>query len=145
MKQFLYTIGLTAIIISIIIMGAKGLDPIKEESAEVKPEVKAEDIAKPKEKNWVAAWTASLQAPFEDGVSSEGFQDQTLRFIVKPHTDGKEIRIRLSNIFGSQSLQLDDVHVAISKDGAENVSGTEKQVTFDGDKKSDHTKGQTIL
>lgn len=83
--------------------------------------------------DWVAGWSASLQAPFEDGVSSEGFEDQTLRFIVKPHIDGDEIRVRLSNVFGSSPLEIDEVHVAISKEGAENEPGTEKQLTFEGD------------
>lgn len=95
--------------------------------------------------DWVAGWTASLQAPFKDGVSSEGFEDQTLRFIVKPHIDGDKIRVRLSNVFGSTPLEIDEVHVAISKEGAENEYGTEKQLTFEGEESVTIPEGERFF
>lgn len=141
MKNLLYTIGMSAMIILIIIMGSKGLDPIHKDESKAK----ASKAGKYEKGDWIAAWTASLQSPFDDGISSEGFEDQTLRFLINPHTDGKKVRIRLSNIFGTKPLTLDEVHVAISKKDAETVSGTDKRVTFEGDKKVTIPKGKRIF
>ncbi|WP_408007511.1 SGNH/GDSL hydrolase family protein [Pseudalkalibacillus sp. A8] len=87
------------------------------------------------EGNWVGAWSASMQAPFEDGVSQRGFENQTIRFIIHPHTDGEKMRIRLSNTFGSEPLTIDKINVAVSKKGAEIIPGTNRKVTFGGDQK----------
>ncbi|WP_221566667.1 SGNH/GDSL hydrolase family protein [Alkalihalobacillus sp. TS-13] len=85
--------------------------------------------------NWIGAWTASMQQPGEDGVSKQGFEDQTIRMIIKPNMDGKKLRIRMANTFNSDSLTIEEVHVARVKTGAETVSGSDKQVTFEGDQK----------
>ncbi|MEN1967739.1 SGNH/GDSL hydrolase family protein [Lentibacillus sp. N15] len=129
MKRLLYIVIFATILLTII--NTTGWNPINEEE----PKIKSTNIEKPKKDDWIAAWTASLQTPLKDGVSSEGFQNQTLRFILKPHIDGKKMRIRLSNMFGSNALTIDQVHVAVSKNGAENVSETDKQLTFGGDEK----------
>ncbi|MEN1967742.1 SGNH/GDSL hydrolase family protein [Lentibacillus sp. N15] len=97
------------------------------------------------QKDWISAWTASLQTPSDDGISSEGFKNQTLRFIVKPHIDGKKMRIRLSNIFGSNSLTINQVNVAIMKNGAENIPSSGKQLTFKGDGKVTIPKGGRVF
>lgn len=131
MKRFVYIVILVIIIISISMYGVREWIAINKD----KPDNIKSGIEKSGEGNWIGAWTASMQAPFEDGVSSEGFEDQTLRFIIQPHIDGKAMRIRLSNVFGSESLTIDEVYAAVSKDGAETVSGTKKQITFEGDKK----------
>ena len=55
---------------------------------------------------WVGSWTASMQAPAKDGNSHEGFKDQTIRLILRPHMDGEKMRIRLSNEFGSLPLSM---------------------------------------
>src|SRR5699024_10137517 len=44
------------------------------------------------------------------------------------------LKIRLSNTFGSIPLTFADVHVAIAEDGATTVPGTDKQVTFGGER-----------
>lgn len=84
---------------------------------------------------WVGAWTASMQAPFEGGFSRQGFEDQTIRMIIRPHIDGRRMRIRISNTFGTEPLSIEEVHVALSKDGPEIIPETDKQLTFGGDSK----------
>ncbi len=108
------------------------------------------DIGSPNDKgqgegNWVGAWTASMQAPFEDGVSQKGFENQTIRFIIHPHTDGKKMRIRLSNTFGSEPLTIDKVNVAVSKKGAGIVPDTNRTVTFGGDQKVSVPSGEKVF
>lgn len=86
------------------------------------------------EGNWIGSWAASPQAPSDKGISHDGIEHQTARFIVHPHLDGSKLRIRLSNTFGSDPLTLDEVHVAVAKKGANIDRGTDHQVTFRGDK-----------
>ncbi|WP_188456471.1 SGNH/GDSL hydrolase family protein [Virgibacillus oceani] len=83
--------------------------------------------------NWTGAWNASMQAPYEDGISQKGFENRTVRQIIHPHLDGKKMRIRLSNTFGKDPLSIEEIHVAVSKSGSEIVPGTDQQVTFGGD------------
>lgn len=141
MKRFIYIVISVIIIISISMYGVREWIAINKE----KPGVTESDIVKSGDEKWVGAWTASMQAPFEDGVSAEGFKDQTLRFIIQPHIDGQAMRIRLSNVFGSEPLTIDQVHVAVSKDGAETVEGTNKQLTFEADKKVTIPSGEKVF
>ncbi|MUK90089.1 SGNH/GDSL hydrolase family protein [Ornithinibacillus sp. L9] len=94
--------------------------------------------------NWVGAWSTSMQAPFNEGVSDEGFENQTVRQIMYPHADGQKIRIRLSNVFGSESLTINEVYVAVAEKGAENVPGTEQQITFSRNKSVTIPPGEII-
>lgn len=94
--------------------------------------------------NWVGAWTASMQAPFKEGISDEGFEDQTLRFVVRPHAEGDKIRLRFSNLFGEKPLRIEEVRAAVSTKGPAIVSGTDQQVTFGGEKQVKVPAGERI-
>ncbi|PAV27941.1 hypothetical protein CIL05_18890 [Virgibacillus profundi] len=136
MKRFIYIVVPLLIIIFISMYGFREWIATQKE----KP-----DGIESGTENWVGAWAASLQAPYEDGLSSEGFEDQTLRFIIQPHIDGKRMRIRLSNVFGTDPLTVDEVHVAVSDNGAETVPGTEKQITFENAKKVTIPPGEKVF
>lgn len=81
---------------------------------------------------WMGTWSASPQPPYPEGVSSTGFRNQTIRQIIHPHMDGSNLRIHLSNIFGSDPLQVEEVYVAYSAGGAKVIPETNRQVTFHG-------------
>ncbi|WP_165998900.1 SGNH/GDSL hydrolase family protein [Bacillus sp. Cs-700] len=83
-----------------------------------------------KKSEWVGSWTASMQAPAKDGNSHEGFKDQTIRLILRPHMEGDKMRIRLSNEFGSLPLSIKEVRVATSRDGANIEKETDQLITF---------------
>ncbi|WP_394173362.1 SGNH/GDSL hydrolase family protein [Guptibacillus hwajinpoensis] len=87
-----------------------------------------------KKSEWLGTWTASMQAPAKDGNSHEGFKDQTIRLILRPHSDGDKMRIRLSNEFGSLPLSMKEVRVAVSKEGASVDGETDQVITFNGEK-----------
>ena len=139
MKQFIYIV-ITMFVVLFSIYGVREWIAINKE----KPGVTELSLKNANNKNWIAAWTASLQAPYEDGISLEGFQDQTLRFIIQPHIDGTKMRVRLSNLFGSEPLKMDGVHVAMSENSAENIPGTQKQLTFEGKRKVTIPKGERV-
>ena len=84
---------------------------------------------------WVGTWESAQVQPSASGLSATGFTDQTVRDIIHTSAGGQEIRIRLSNAFGTAPLVIDDVHVALRKQGAATVPGTTRQVTFGGSRK----------
>jgi lysophospholipase L1-like esterase len=77
---------------------------------------------------WVAAWQASPQAL----PPAQPLAGRTLRMIVRPQVTGSQVRVRLSNRFGSTPLPLGPVSVGRAAAGAALVPGTVTPVTFDG-------------
>ncbi|HEX4108047.1 MAG TPA: GDSL-type esterase/lipase family protein [Solirubrobacteraceae bacterium] len=78
--------------------------------------------------HWVVSWGASPS----DASQTQTLDDQTLRMIVAPHFGGSEVRVRLSNEFGSAPVTLGSVYVGLSSGGAGVQDGTNQQVTFAG-------------
>ena len=84
--------------------------------------------------HWVGSWESAEVEPGTSGLSATGFTDQTVRNIIHTSAGGSEIRIRLSNVFGTAPLVVSDVHVALRQSGAATVPGTTRQVLFHGRK-----------
>ncbi|SEW31599.1 SGNH/GDSL hydrolase family protein [Natrinema salifodinae] len=84
---------------------------------------------------FLGAWTASPQAPLSDGISATGFEDQTLRQMVRPSVGGRGVRLKLTNAFGDESITFDRASVGrrVSGSGASVEPGTLRQVTFGDD------------
>jgi lysophospholipase L1-like esterase len=96
---------------------------------------------------WVGAWVASVHGPYPSGnavaqpdlrfaLSGREANDQTFRLIVKPDVWGRSMRIRLSNVFGSQPVSFDDVYVGIHQSAGAIVPGTNRPVRFSGGKQT---------
>jgi hypothetical protein len=87
------------------------------------------------EAHWVGSWAASQQL-VEPGnaLSVDELHDATLRQIVHLSIGGREIRLRLSNRFGTTPLHLTAAHVArsVSPSSDKIVPGTDEPVTFSG-------------
>lgn len=89
---------------------------------------------------WVATWGAAMTAT-NPGVASD-FTGKTLREIVHTSVAGQQVRVWLSNRFGSEPLHIGAAHVGLSasasvgvnKDGTPNESGiqsgSDRTLTF---------------
>jgi lysophospholipase L1-like esterase len=78
---------------------------------------------------WTTAWAV---APEQGGTSTD-FEKVTLRQAIRPSMSGSSARIRISNLFGTQSLKISDAHFAQSQGtGPSIVAGTDVPVTFSG-------------
>jgi lysophospholipase L1-like esterase len=78
---------------------------------------------------WVTGWHAAMQAGSPPrGVGGAA----TLRMIVRPQVTGAQVRLRLSNVYGTAPLTVAAVTVARSGGGAALVRGTAHPVTFGG-------------
>jgi len=84
----------------------------------------AQDLTLP----WTGTWAVS---PMRDN-SGMRFDKQTLRQIVHTSLGGHRARIQISNLFGSEPLTIEDVHIALRTTGSSIVPGTDRTVQFGG-------------
>ena len=85
--------------------------------------------------HWVGSWAASQQVPETANLlDSELMRDATLRQVVHLSVGGTQLRVRVSNAFGTQPLHLTAVHVArsVSAASAEIDTTSDTAVMFDG-------------
>jgi lysophospholipase L1-like esterase len=75
-------------------------------------------------------WTGTWAVTPESGGGT--FAQQTVRQIVYTSVGGPSARIRLSNLFGSSSVTISDVHIALVSSGSSTQAGTDHVVTFGG-------------
>jgi len=77
---------------------------------------------------WVTAWQAAMQPGTPPRAVAGG---GTLRMVVRPQVGGAQIRVRLSNAYGSAPLSVDAVSAAGAGGGPKAV-GPGQPVTFGG-------------
>ena len=85
--------------------------------------------------HWVGSWAASQQVPETANLlDPESMRDATLRQIVHLSVGGTQLRVRVSNAFGTQPLHLTAVHVArpVSIADAATDAASDTAVTFGG-------------
>jgi lysophospholipase L1-like esterase len=105
----------------------------------------AQPAAAQRGEKWVASWAASAQGPYPVGNPSAmpdpkfafptpetGARDQTFRLILRPDIWGKQMRLRLTNVFGTRPVNIDGVFAGLQLGGAALVKGSNRPVTFGG-------------
>jgi len=84
---------------------------------------------------WIESWGASQQIPEPNNALSAGdLHDATVRQIFHLSAGGTEVRVHISNAFGTEPLRFTSVHVArpvTNKSTAINVA-TDRALTFAG-------------
>jgi lysophospholipase L1-like esterase len=84
---------------------------------------------------WVGSWAAAQQLPEpHNSLPTEELRDATLRQIVHLSIGGSQLRVRLSNAFGTTPLEFTSVHVAraVSAASSKIEPATDKALTFGG-------------
>ena len=107
---------------------------------------------------WAASWTGSVHGPYPIGnptaqpelkfafpAPEKGANDQTFRLIVKPDAWGTQTRIRLSNTFGNKPVTFDDVYVGLQESGSAILAGTNRPLTFKGQKSVTVAAGESVV
>jgi lysophospholipase L1-like esterase len=85
--------------------------------------------------HWLGSWASSQQIPEpSNALPLEALQDATLRQIVHLTVAGKELRVRLSNAFGTAPLTILAAHVArpVSRENGSIDATTDRALTFAG-------------
>ncbi|XXT22597.1 SGNH/GDSL hydrolase family protein [Sorangium sp. So ce429] len=84
--------------------------------------------------SWTAAWGTTMQgadSPFPD-LAPRSFSDETVRQRIVVTASGDQVRLRLSNLFGTQPLELAEVRVAKEASPFVAAPGTDRRVQFSG-------------
>ncbi|HEX8756047.1 MAG TPA: SGNH/GDSL hydrolase family protein, partial [Steroidobacteraceae bacterium] len=84
---------------------------------------------------WVGSWASSQQIPEPRNALPPGaLRDATLRQIVHLTVGGKELRVRLSNAFGTGPLTVLAAHIArpVSKETGSIEAASDRALTFGG-------------
>src|SRR4029450_13159790 len=85
--------------------------------------------------HWVGTWASSQQIPEDrNALPNADLEAPPLRQIGRTPIVGGTIRIRLSNVFGTEPLRIRSIHVARSADPATSRidPATDRTVTFGG-------------
>lgn len=85
--------------------------------------------------HWSGSWAASQQVPEpENALAPEDLHSATLRQIVHLSSGGAQLRVRISNKFGTQPLHIAAAHIALplSPSGPAINSGTDRALLFGG-------------
>jgi lysophospholipase L1-like esterase len=111
--------GLTCLLGAFALTGPASAAP--EEVAATTP---ARDCAP----GWVPAWHAAAQP----GPVDPALAGRTLRMVIVPQVTGSQVRVRLSNAYGTTPMQVGTVSAAWSDGGPGLVPGTTRPVAFAG-------------
>ncbi|WP_433928540.1 SGNH/GDSL hydrolase family protein [Sorangium cellulosum] len=85
--------------------------------------------------SWTAAWGTAMQgpdSPFPD-LTPRSFNDETVRQRVVVTASGDQVRLRLSNLFGTQPLELAEIRVAKEASPFVAAPGTDRRVQLSGE------------
>jgi lysophospholipase L1-like esterase len=82
--------------------------------------------------HWIGTWAAAAQHWLPGRLAS--FRNQTVRLIVHTSAGGAKARIKISNTYGDQPVQIATVHIARRTTGADIDPASDRTVTFHGEK-----------
>lgn len=86
--------------------------------------------------HWVATWGASPAPQLADEAEMRAaklvFENQTLREIVHLSLGGGTVRVRLSNAFGKDQVDIGEAHIARRDKDSGIVAGSDRALTFGG-------------
>src|ERR1700728_1402612 len=84
---------------------------------------------------WIATWGASQQIPEpQNALPAADLSDATLRQIVHVSAGGAQLRVHLSNVFGTEPLHITSVHIAkpLAPDSSAIDPQSDRALTFAG-------------
>lgn len=100
------------------------------------------------QKSWLSSWITSPQAPSEkigENWSKDGFDDHTVRQVIRPTVGGDQARITLSNLFGSYPVNLTAATVGLSAGDARVDADSIQKLTFGGETSSRIPSGKQLV
>lgn len=116
-------------------MRNKGLTVVLAASAVISTLVTPSASAAPADR-WTGSWATSVQRPMGatwqgENWSLDGFTGESVRQVVRVSRGGAQLRIRLSNRYGTSPLRLAGATIAKAGTGASIVPGTVRPLRFD--------------
>jgi lysophospholipase L1-like esterase len=78
----------------------------------------------------VGSWANAPQTASGDEL--DGLHDRTLRLVAHLSIGGNRVRLKISNLFGSQPVRIAGIHVALRDEGPRILPASDRTVLFDG-------------
>lgn len=94
---------------------------------------------------WTGTWAAAAEFTGPGDMPKESLSNRSLREIVRVSIGGSQLRLQLSNEFGSSEVDINAIYIADSKDGWEIDAKTARYLTFGGKKNITIEKGQAVF
>lgn len=82
---------------------------------------------------WTGSWTAPAMGAGTESPYLDGLEDQTVRTIAHLGSGGEQVRIRISNVWADQPLQVAEAAAAFRDSGAGVDPGSVHELTFEGE------------
>ena len=95
------------------------------------------------EAQFIASWAVGHIQPLP--AATQHFNNQTLREVVRASAGGDLVRLRIANTFGSETLVVGEAHIAVSAGGSKIVPGTDRVLTFGGQRSVNVYAGSPVL
>lgn len=106
--------------------------------------VPADSIADDRhEMSFVASWSVGHINPRPEGIAQ--YNNQTLREVVRTSIGGDHVRVRIANTFGTGPLLIGAASIALSSAGSSVVPGTQRALTFSGERSVSIPPGAPVL
>jgi lysophospholipase L1-like esterase len=81
--------------------------------------------------NWIGSWYAS-QTYYDAKFAKDRFEDQTIRMVIHPQAFGSKIRLKFSNLYGTEAVIFEKVTAALARSDGQTVPRTNQCVTLNG-------------
>ncbi|MDH6565478.1 lysophospholipase L1-like esterase [Streptomyces sp. SAI-117] len=88
--------------------------------------------AGPADDGWARTWGASPHAPIDAFGPLPSFADTTLRQVVRISGGGRQVRLRVTNEYGTAPLVIGAARIALTAPDGRITPGSERVLTFDG-------------
>jgi lysophospholipase L1-like esterase len=86
--------------------------------------------------HWVGTWAASPAPQLADEAQMRAakleFENQTIREIIHTSIGSDTVRVRLSNAYGKDTIEIGAAHIALRAQGAGIAPGSDRSLTFSG-------------
>lgn len=85
------------------------------------------------ELKWIGSWISAQQIPEpRNALAPEDLEDATLRQVIRPSLGGNRVRLRVSNVYGTAPLTLDQLRIAraVRPDSPQIDPLSSRRVTF---------------
>lgn len=81
------------------------------------PPQPAQGMAQGTARGWVGSWASAQQIPeARNALAPDDLENATLRQVIRTSLGGRRMRLRVSNVYGTAPLTLDEVSIARSAD-----------------------------
>ncbi|OWV01478.1 GDSL family lipase [Micromonospora wenchangensis] len=99
---------------------------------------------------WAGTWAAAVTRGNTVGLTNTGLNNQSIRMTVRTTVGGERLRVRLSNLYGEQAVQVGHATVARPNtatltDRSDILPGTVRELKFGGSTSATMNKGAELL